>query len=278
MLRVAARATPEVGSSSASATRWTAARTEGSDPDSTDLRPGPPPGSVSSTGPRSEAARVTKELGRETVLAGKTLLLAHMIGHANRARRRRRAGIHRAGCAPVRRSGGHDSTAPERSRKPGSRTDLITETTGEQVSGPPNLSDLLLAKLATRRVDDPSDGMAVEPSALLSIHRVYAQAAVAGRICRPAFPRREVSWPKSAQTCSSPVAQPTDAAGAHRGERSLREPCSSTQEGAAASWLPANADRPCRRSAAARRLDDGWLHPSPSSSLGSRSPDCSHRT
>jgi hypothetical protein len=40
-----------------------------------------------------------------------------------------------------------------------------------------------LARLATRRVVDPSNGIAIEPSALLSIHRVYAQAPLAGRTC-----------------------------------------------------------------------------------------------
>jgi hypothetical protein len=70
---------------------------------------------------------------------------------------------------------------------------------GGDAAGAPHL-----AKLATRRVVDPSDGMAVEPSALLSIHRVYAHAPVAGRTCGPAFVRREVPVLKSAQTCSSP--------------------------------------------------------------------------
>jgi hypothetical protein len=50
------------------------------------------------------------------------------------------------------------------------------------------------------------NGMAVEPSALLSIHRVSAQAPAARRTCGPAFPRREVCWPKSALPCSSPRA------------------------------------------------------------------------
>ena len=59
------------------------------------------------------------------------------------------------------------------------------------------------------------------------------------------------------------------AAGARRRERPHRQPCSSAEGGAGASWLPANAHRPCGRSAAARLPDDGWLHPSPSSSLGS---------
>src|SRR5262249_37914779 len=66
----------------------------------------------------------------------------------------------------------------------------------------------LIARLATRRVVDPSADTAVEPTALLSIHRVYAQSPLSGRSCGPAFVRRQVSWPKSAQTCSSPAARP----------------------------------------------------------------------
>ena len=42
-----------------------------------------------------------------------------------------------------------------------------------------------LANLATRHVVEPADGTAVGPSALLSIHRVYAQALVAGRPVAP---------------------------------------------------------------------------------------------
>jgi hypothetical protein len=83
---------------------------------------------------------------------------------------------------------------------------LETRATAKAGVDRPFASVALVAKLATPRVVDPSDGMAVEPSALLSLHRMYAQAPVAGRTCGPAFPLREVSWPKSAQTCSSPEA------------------------------------------------------------------------
>ena len=91
--------------------------------------------------------------------------------------------------------------------------------------------------------------------------------------CPPPMPvraRMRVSACTSGRTCSSPLAQPAPNSGAHRRERSVRGPCFSAEGGAGASWLPASADRPCGRSAAPRRPDDGWLHPSPSSSLGSR--------
>ena len=47
---------------------------------------------------------------------------------------------------------------------------------------------LLVAKLATRRVVDPSDGVAVGPGPLLSIPRVRAHAPVAGIDLWPRFP------------------------------------------------------------------------------------------
>ena len=102
----------------------------------------------------------------------------------------------------------------------------------------------LVAKLATPRVVDPSHGMAVEPSALLSLHRMYAQAPVAGRTCGPAFPLREVSWPKSARTCSSPLARPTPSPVASAPRVSRREPCFSAEGGADACSVLASTDRP----------------------------------
>jgi hypothetical protein len=71
----------------------------------------------------------------------------------------------------------------------------------------PNLH-LLVASCATRRAVDPSErhGRRAERPAFDS-PRVRA-SAVAGRTCGPAFPRREVSWPRSAQTSCSPRAQP----------------------------------------------------------------------
>lgn len=61
-----------------------------------------------------------------------------------------------------------------------------------------------LANLAVRHVVEP----AVGPSALLPIHRAYAQALAAGRTSGPGSAPREVSSPKLAQTPLSPDAQP----------------------------------------------------------------------
>jgi hypothetical protein len=58
--------------------------------------------------------------------------------------------------------------------------------TVKRVATDPERHPPLFAKLATERVVDRTNAMAVELSALLSIHRVYPQAPVAGRTCGPA--------------------------------------------------------------------------------------------
>jgi hypothetical protein len=65
-------------------------------------------------------------------------------------------------------------------RRTAGRAGPIHAASTEQVSAPVTTSVSQIAKLATRHGVDQSDGMAVEPSALLSVRRVYAQAPVAG--------------------------------------------------------------------------------------------------
>lgn len=73
------------------------------------------------------------------------------------------------------------------------------------------------------------------------------------------------------------------AAGTHRREWSLREPCSSAEGGARASWLPANADRPSgrQRRPVARVMDSSIRHGAAASAAIARllpSDKSSHET
>ena len=65
-------------------------------------------------------------------------------------------------------------------------------------------SDVLIAKLAHRRVVDRPVVRIVGPEALLSIGNVYEQSHVARLIYGPVFGWREVSWLRSELPCSSP--------------------------------------------------------------------------
>jgi hypothetical protein len=65
--------------------------------------------------------------------------------------------------------------------------------------------------------------------------------------------RTQVSAPYARSVSQIATCATDPARGAHLREWSLREPCSSAQGGAGASWIRANADRPLGREAAATR-------------------------
>ncbi len=69
-------------------------------------------------------------------------------------------------------------------------------------------SDLLFASSETRRVVDPPVVVTTGSKHPLSFGGMYEQPRTARRIAGPAFARREVSWPRSAETRVSPAARP----------------------------------------------------------------------
>jgi hypothetical protein len=81
----------------------------------------------------------------------------------------------------------------------------ITATGMKQVSRAESSCDLLVANLAHRRVVDPSADRTVGTEDPLSVGGVYARRRVARRIAGPAIARREVAWPRLAETRDSPI-------------------------------------------------------------------------